>query len=102
MKEIPPAPLWSTFTGEVFAGKPHHSSAFPWVPTRALARGQSTARGCYTLLIAGCDSHQQSSPAWVLNPEVKARDQKSCQSMLPEGLRNALLAQNTPTPMEAK
>lgn len=42
-----------------------------------------------------CDSHQQASPAWLLNPEVKARDQKSCQRMLPEGLRKS-----PPAPME--
>lgn len=37
-KEIPPAPLWSIFTEWVFAGKPHCSSAFPWVSTTPLAK----------------------------------------------------------------
>lgn len=75
----------------------------PACPPLLLARGQNRARGCYTLTYCWCDSHQQSYPAWRLHPEVKVRDQKSCQRMLPEGLRKALLAQKPPpAPMEAK
>lgn len=79
----------ATLGGEAVAGKPHHSSAFPWVPTSPLA-------GTWPLLslhlLLGGIPTSRSSPAWFLNPEVKARDQRSCWRV-PEWLKKARLAQ---------
>lgn len=72
-KKSPQHHYGGTFTGEVSAGKPHHSSAFPWVPTSALTRGQLLL---HPHLLLGVIS--TSSLPLLGNPEVKARDQRSC------------------------
>lgn len=94
---------WGSFLLETSPPPPAIALLSPGCPPVLWPEDKAEPEGAIPPPIAGCDSHQQSSPAQLLNPEVKARNQNSCQRMIPEGLKKALLAQNPPAPMgEAK
>lgn len=65
----------AALAGEALAGKPRYTSAFPRVPTSASDRTRPLL--CLHLLL-GVIPTSRSSPAWFLNPEMKARHQRSC------------------------